>query len=64
LLLWVGAIALGALVVVRDRWRKAAAAGRAVPGPALRQGVEALCIFLGTAGTLFGLGLMGLEALY
>lgn len=59
-LLWLGAVALGALVMLRDRWRMAATSGAPVPSPQARKGIEAVCLFAGTGGLILGLGFLGL----
>lgn len=59
-LLWVGAVALGSLVVLRGRWQAAAAHGRLdlLPSLAMRKGLEAVCLFAGSGGMILGLGLI------
>lgn len=59
-LLWVGAVSLGGLVMLRDRWRVAAANGAPIPSQQTRKGIEAACLFAGTGGLILGLGFLGL----
>ncbi len=63
LFLWIGAVAFGSLVMLRDRWRSAAAHGGALPAPSVRKGVEAACLFAGSVGMVTGLGILGVSVL-
>lgn len=62
-LLWTGAAAFGALVVLRGRWQQAAADGRPLPPPPTRKAVEAGLTFAGTGGMILGLGLLAISML-
>lgn len=64
-LLWLGAVALGALVILRGRWQAAMVTGQhaGLPSPKVRKGLEALCLFVGSGGMILGLGLIAVGAL-
>jgi hypothetical protein len=64
LLLWVGAVSLGALVLLRDRWRAGAGQGGVAALPAgWRKAIEAVCLFAGSLGMIAGLGILALGVL-
>lgn len=63
LFLWVGAVAFGGLVMLRERWQAAVAAGAPVPGEGVRKGIEATCLFAGSLGMIAGLGILGVSVL-
>lgn len=63
-LLWVGAFGFGALVVLRDRWRLAAAGGGGrLPADGARRVIETVCIFAGSLGMIAGLGVFAVGML-
>lgn len=58
--LWLGAVALGALVMVRGRWQHNALNNLPLPAFNTRRALEAACLFIGTGGLVLGVGLLGL----
>ena len=59
--LWLGAVSLGALVLVRGRWQHNALNDLPVPSLNTRRLLEAVCLFVGTGGMVLGVGLLGLS---
>lgn len=64
-LVWVGALSFGALVVLRDRRRLAAAKadGGRPPTARARRVLETTCIFAGSLGMIAGLGVLAVGML-